>query len=426
MSDKPPSHSSRRSTRCRRVLYFGVTSLLLLVLLEGAVRVGMFFHNRNLSLQMIVTRQQEVAAPAYANDPGVRHEVVHPYVGYVVDPTTEPGVNRYGFLQIDGPILKRRDGLIIVGITGGSVAKELCQRSAATVKRRLQELIGPIEIAVVCLAQDGFHQPQQAMAWSFFQCLGAEFDYFVNLDGFNEVALFQLENDEDDTWYAYPRGWEYRLTDTNNPELNRVIAEGADLRRQRAALAQRFVPFQQLPLMSIHQLWSVLDGSIQRRLLEKTVRLKELNVASQAQYSHTGPAVQFESPAERIESLVDLWSQCSLTLNRVCSAGGMHYLHRLQPNIGIDSSKALTEVERHLADAESPYRQGSRAGYPSLMKRGPALKASGVDFEDLTEIYAAVSDSVYRDDCCHMNQVGNDLLAEALSDSIARHFLNQK
>ena len=424
---QPVAHPVRhRISGRRRAAYLLIIIVLLLLALEGTVRLGLLLRRSDLTLQGIFSQEREIAALAAPGETGARHEVVHPFVGYVVDPSTEAGVNQYGFLQVDGPIVKRRAGLVIVGVTGGSVARELCEQSAPELKRRLRELIGPLEVAVVCLAQKGFRQPQQVMTCSYFQCLGAEFDFVVNLDGFNEGALYPKENMSDDAWYVYPRAWEFRLVDSNQPELTRLIAEAATLQRDRSDRARRFSKLQWLPLMSVHLVWRVLDGLSRDKTYSTVIRARELTGASQRQYSHVGPVQVFSSKADRTAALVDLWSQCSITLNRLCSASGARYLHRLQPNIGIDTVKVKTAEEQRLAWDDAPYREASRAAYPALIARGAELKASGIDFEDLTRVYAGVAKSVYRDDCCHMNQLGYDLLARALAESIGQQVLSDR
>jgi hypothetical protein len=65
------------------------------------------------------------------------------------------------------------------------------------------------------------------------------------------------------------------------------------------------------------------------------------------------------------------------------------------------------------------YGAAAQLGYPRLVDRGDELRSHGIDFHDLTAIYADVGESTYSDDCCHMSRLGNDLLARALAESIA-------
>ena len=48
------------------------------------------------------------------------------------------------------------------------------------------------------------------------------------------------------------------------------------------------------------------------------------------------------------------------------------------------------------------------------------MRSKGVRFVDLTGLYTDVTDSVYADDCCHLTQLGNDLLAAAIAEAVVK------
>jgi hypothetical protein len=58
------------------------------------------------------------------------------------------------------------------------------------------------------------------------------------------------------------------------------------------------------------------------------------------------------------------------------------------------------------------------AGYAALAAELPALRAAGVPFTDLTRVFADVAETVYVDDCCHVNRLGNELLARAIGAAV--------
>ena len=43
---------------------------------------------------------------------------------------------------------------------------------------------------------------------------------------------------------------------------------------------------------------------------------------------------------------------------------------------------------------------------------------AGVDFLDLTMVFARTPEAIYIDDCCHYNQLGNRMLADAIADRL--------
>ncbi len=48
----------------------------------------------------------------------------------------------------------------------------------------------------LCMAHEGYKQPQQLLVLSYFLSIGQPFDLVINIDGFNEVALSPLNNQQ--------------------------------------------------------------------------------------------------------------------------------------------------------------------------------------------------------------------------------------
>jgi hypothetical protein len=58
-------------------------------------------------------------------------------------------------------------------------------------------------------------------------------------------------------------------------------------------------------------------------------------------------------------------------------------------------------------------------GWPHLAAAGGELAAAGVAFHDLTGLFAERRETLYIDDCCHLNVRGNELLGEAIGRALA-------
>ena len=52
------------------------------------------------------------------------------------------------------------------------------------------------------------------------------------------------------------------------------------------------------------------------------------------------------------------------------------------------------------------------------MTHGRALRGDGVHFVDLTMLFKDVEETIYEDDCCHVNQRGNNLIAAKLAEAM--------
>ena len=93
-------------------------------------------------------------------------------------------------------------------------------------------------------------------------------------------------------------------------------------------------------------------------------------------------------------------------MRELCEANGIGYLHALQPNQYLQDSKPLSEEERRVAigPPQWGYRRAAEEGFPLLVDAGRELATAGVDFEDLTDVFADVTAPVYVDACCHVGK----------------------
>jgi hypothetical protein len=130
----------------------------------------------------------------------------------------------------------------------------------------------------------------------------------------------------------------------------------------------------------------------------------------------SGPFTKPASEAEFLEECAGLWESCSLQMDRLCKANGIRYLHLLQPNQYVPGTKPLSREELATAylGEDYPYRQAVERGYGLLIEDGRRLKRQGVEFFDLTDMFAKETRTVYSDTCCHVNDLGNTLLEEKI------------
>jgi hypothetical protein len=116
----------------------------------------------------------------------------------------------------------------------------------------------------------------------------------------------------------------------------------------------------------------------------------------------------------------EIWARSSLEMELLCAGYGIRYLHFLQPNQYLPGSKTLTAEERAVAyDQAVGDTQRVATAFPIFAARGRDLRIQGVDFIDLTMLFKDEPRSVYLDTCCHLNQLGNQQLAEAIARAIS-------
>ncbi|WP_165073399.1 hypothetical protein [Paludisphaera rhizosphaerae] len=355
---------------------------------------------------------------------------VHPYVGYVQNPSVPSGFVRasdgrqasasaYGYLDDKEPIQKREPGKVIVGVTGGSVA---CYFGLNGTKRLEEALKESPEYAdktfvFVNLALGGYKEPQQLATLAYLMALGAEFDLVVNIDGFNEVALYELENEPHQVFPAFPRSW-YARVGGDDPFLGVIRTKLNEIEESRNALA-RWVsrpPWRWSILCNVF--WKLRDRRLDWERYQIVMRHQDLQ-DKPGPYVATGPLRKFDDRGELYEYLASIWSNASLSIDALCRRNGARYFHFLQPNQYVADSKPMDAAEKRLSyKEEHPYRRGVEKGYPLLVRNGKALGDRGVAFTDLTGLFRDHPESLYVDDCCHFNQQGIEIMAGAIARAI--------
>lgn len=412
----------------RRILVFRVIIVLLLVVIsaEIAMRLGYAVFRSGLNLQTLIDQQYNLIHDEQTGRQSGRPNALHPYVGLVIDPTHNSKCNSYGFWQIDGPILKRSSSTVIVGITGGSVAKDLCTFSAETLRDELSRKLPGKEIKIVCLAQEGFREPQLAMTLAYFQTLGAEFDVVVSLSGFNEAALHPAESSGDSLWIGYPRDWDMRLRDTEDPEVNRLVLEGQMAQITRTAWAARAYSYRHIPLFIVHGTWAAIDSVYRHRADNVSTQLMAIRHRIVNRYANVGPSVQYSTAEARRDAQCEMWCAGARQLQRLSRSADATFLLCLQPNLYVETSKPLTDEEQEIKRRGSIYQEWVEKNYAHFAAAGVALRAEGIAFFDLCRLYDDVSSTVYRDECCHFNLDGNNLLATRLAELITDELKDQK
>jgi hypothetical protein len=257
------------------------------------------------------------------------------------------------------------------------------------------------------------------MTLNYFLVLGSQFDVIVNIDGFNEVALYEAEDFGQHVFPAFPRGWSTRV-ELSTPRVSRYLGRIETEADHRLALARGFsrVPWRYSPLANF--VWWIADSRAEMALRTLQNDYRDAPPAS-AYYTVEGPGWRFASRHALHRHLVELWKNSSIQLGRLCAANGIRYYHFLQPTLLIAGSKPLTPIEAHMAEyRDQRYRLGVDEGYPLLMEAGRDLAANGERFTDLTRMFAAHPEPVYGD-VCHLNQTGNDILADRIAEAILAH-----
>ena len=370
-----------------------------------------------------------VAAVLVPDRPGgiiyPRSKMIHPYIGVVRQPhlpsvgLTIAGqyrVTEYGFVDVDSPIQKRAPDRLIVGIMGGSVARQFACNATDLLEEELlkcPEFSGR-KCHFVRLGIDGCKQPQQLMIVNHLLSQGAEFDLIVSLDGLNEIALPDHDNLPYGINSAYPVDWGMLTQKYVGDDYVELLGHSTHIRRQQQNLARWALSFPQVysPIVQ------VLCGNEHDRLVDElTVCFQQLSRLNDRRkvYAALGPPESFESTDALHEHCVEIWYRSSVLLHRVCLANNIRYFHFLQPNQYLPGSKPMGPQEVAAAiEVDSRTGAAVKACYPRMQAKGPSFHEAGVAFTDLTGVFSEVTKPVYNDGCCHMEKVGDLIMAKAI------------
>jgi len=417
----------RRLSWRKRCAFGALTTCLVLAVLEGLARLGLSLVYSK-SIDELRGHQRTLAVAGVEPSTG---EVVHPYLGWVANPQTHTGtdlggrhipVNSLGFHDVERGIPRRAPDRLVVAVLGGSVAWQLTVLGDEALCGRLREhpAFRGKQIELVRLAVSGYKQPQQLLALTWLLSLGAQFDAVVNLDGYNEIVLAATENHAAGVYMSYPRLWHGRMHQVVDPRVSSIAYRLVELRgkRQEAARLAHGSVFHWSAGWNLA--WKLRNDWYQRQLHDLEWELLRHRRAEGLGYAALGPREHYDDPDAVLRRCAELWSLSSLQLDRLCRANGMVYVHCLQPNQYVPGSKPMSEWERsRMVVATQESARAIEAGYPLLRESGAALRAAGVDWHDLTQVFASTQEPVYADHFCHLNPEGNVILAHAVADCLA-------
>lgn len=388
-------------------------------------------------------------AAAFAPESSPALAVLHPYQGWSLRPDgplelayyeylrkalpRAPEIadhqrNVFGFRSSIRDYRELPESDFAVGIFGGSVASNLACIAGRDLAQRLAQLRPELagRVRVLNFGEGGFKQPQPLAVLAQMQVLGVSLDAVIEFDGFNEL-VFGGTNAKSGIHPLFPSLFHTQsLLELTRREIsNELIATLAEIAAVRRSAAARGERWRDSPLARS----AVVQAALGALTLRDDQRATELEAALQATPVSGGEALQaalhdpcLDSREEGacVDAIAALWQRASLAMQQLALGAGAIYLHALQPTQYLAGSKTLTPREIEVAyRPEAEWPRLARAGYPVLQRAGAELRTRGVAFADLSAIFRGEQETLYVDDCCHLNRRGNRILAERLAELLA-------
>ena len=411
----------------RRLLFVCAAVVSAAGVVEVISAIGLYCSlETGLTFETLEAQQEMLALTSRGNDDSP--VVVHPFTGWCLNPQISAGqtafgrtipVNRLGFVDDRETVQKRSADRLLIGVTGGSVAWQMTVGAEQLICEILRQSpkLNHLDIRILRICQSGYKQPQQLMTVNWIMALGGEFDAVINLDGYNELALTMSENFGRRIHSGYPRAWNARMLEMIDPRrsVERLRLLEIDAFRQRIARQVTRAPWRWSFTASV--LWSIRDRIARNEKLQLSLQLmKQRSIDQGLGFADSGPVQPMTDRQEMLEVAAGMWLRSSLQMNRLLRNSGTVYLHILQPNQHHAGSKPLSPDELKMSrDASRAEADAIRDGYPVLLAKRHRLRAAGVEFLDLSELYAEEPEMMYADGCCHLNQEGNRRLARAVA-----------
>ncbi|MGB7712576.1 MAG: hypothetical protein WBL95_24090 [Microcoleus sp.] len=412
-----------------------INLVLLLVFLEGGSLAWYFVKHK----QFFYTREQpKDKFNVGINLEGVRLresivERFHPFFGFIQKPSADfrPGfkVNNYGFISpYDYPFKKTKKHQFIIGVFGGSVASDyaIYQVQNQILPKYLKQLPGlkDQEFVILSFATGGYKQPQQLLILNYFLALGQELDMVVNIDGFNEVALSNLNN-KNKIDLAMP-SIQHILPLTNiasNTLSTKAMKSTIAIKESKARINQGLRGLQECKLAACDAVTSIYVQNLVNNYRKDVIRFEKEN--SQPQNDDGGSVIYINLKDSvmkddvAFEQMAQNWAKSSIFMHKVLSASNVPYFHVLQPNQYYQTKRVFSAAEKQIAfNQDTPYAKAVELGYPALFKKFPNLAKNHINILNGVKVFDKTKDAVYVDSCCHYNKAGEVIFSDYVGSSI--------
>lgn len=367
-----------------------------------------------------------------------RRPIIHPYIGYAYDAKrkrkgceSDKVEDCYTRIKVytDKTFEKRAPNKLIIAILGGSFADAIGRIGEPTIINSLRqaEKYKNHEIVVYNLGAGGFKQPQQLTRLAYFYSLGAEFDLVINIDGFNEMATNYNNYRDRKVHPSFPIFWNNRVASSMTQTYLELYSEKRQTQKSHASLAEFWLleGVRYSPLMNV--VWRIIDQNFSRKLaaLEQQIAVSSETKNRDFAYEALGPDYAFSSWEKFHKDVADIWVNSSLATNALVEGQGGRYYHFLQPNQYIEGNKILSKWEAKNAILEqNSYGNVYHNSYPVILEKAPRLIKNDVKYHDFTFIFKDISDTLYIDNCCHINKKGIDVFSREIISVILQDLID--
>ena len=323
---------------------------------------------------------------AYCNQP-------HPVIGWI----DICGSNQFwGFSQVTEKV--KDGGTYRVLLVGGSVANYIGKSGEleTALQKRLSDLRDRRRLEVFNAALPGFKQPQQLAVINALLASGWIFDAIINIGGNNEIAF--VAN------HLFREGYS-PLLPYAHPERTLMAAKMLYKPQDECKGESPF---------SWHPVYQYIKIRCYRETLGKMKRFVHFQpYLSVMRYKDDIP----QTKEDAIRRAIKLWLVSSRSAYAIASINGIRYLEVIQPSQYLEGSKTFSREEAKLVLSDRSMKVVGE-GYSLVQQEDFGVPSENI--LDTRFIYAKTRQPVYSDNCCHLNQEGERILALSIAHKLLR------
>jgi hypothetical protein len=130
------------------------------------------------------------------------------------------------------------------------------------------------------------------------------------------------------------------------------------------------------------------------------------------------PGMTKDEIAARRAAYLDWWGELISFSSLISHSHGRLFFHFIQPNQYDRGAKPLSPEERERFTRETSWFDEVTPRYAYAKQMTEELHRNGIDSTFLGDLFKSTTETVYVDDCCHLNPRGVALLTDAVAQHI--------
>lgn len=380
-----------------KYLLFICTFAVLLVFFEGAARV--YSHFQPLPENSLTSLAYE-ADPWLSKLTWTNNILPHPYFGF----TKQNIEDQISEIKNTPP-----DEKFVVVIVGGSVAQSFGDQVRVRFAEKLKKAIPALaqkNVAVYNFAIGAGKQPQQFYQVSYVL---DHIDMVISLDGLNEVEGFSGRH------FLPAEAPAFSALFFANNSGNIFYGLSAKILKRTYILMNFLAQNVFTWSHSFYYSYRALGFP----LYKATTHLQDLY--GNSIYAGMRDLTD-KDPRRQTKKYLNVWSKYLTYTNLLTKSYQVRYFAFTQPNQYLPGSKVFSEHEKSVAFSPPDQAAYHAQNMKMLREETDLLKKQGLPVFSLMEIFKDHPEEVYTDDCCHLNEHGNDIMEEKILQIVAHHF----